>query len=135
MWDNKIVNLLFAMEYSFRYLNDWKSACKKSQAFDMQDKADVSADKRWRPPDIGTWKLNVDASFVHNAEYFTVGMVIRDHVDVFIECMSMTLPRPGSLFEAESIGVKETLSWLTDHQGRKFIVETDSPFNSIGTLK
>lgn len=68
----------------------------------------------------------MDVSFDHNAEHFTIGMVIRDHAGVFVECRSMTLPRPGSVFDAECIGVKETLSWLTDHQNRKVIVETDS---------
>lgn len=120
------MNPLVVMEYSFRYLKEWKSAGKKSQLLDKQDKADVNVDKKWRPPDIGTWKLNVDASFVQDAECFIIGMIIRDHAGVFVEGRSMTLPHPGSVFEAECIGVKEALSWLTDHQSRKVIVETDS---------
>lgn len=118
------MNPLVVMEYSFWYLKEWKSAGKKSQLLDKQDKVDVNVDKKWRPPDIGTWKLNVDASFVQDAECFIIGMIIRDHAGVFVEGRSMTLPYPGSVFEGECIG--EALSWLTDYQSRKVIVETDS---------
>lgn len=38
----------------------------------------------------------------------------------------MTLPAPATVLEAECIGVKETLSWLTEFQGSTIVVETDS---------
>lgn len=40
---------------------------------------EVSEAIRWKPPEVGSIKLNVDASFFPGANSFSVGMVIRDH--------------------------------------------------------
>lgn len=73
-------------------------------------------------------KVNVDASLVQGAESFSVGMVSRDHQGSFVAGRTMTLPMVDSVFEAETIGVKEALSWLGDMQvgWDKVQVETDS---------
>lgn len=69
-------------------------------------------DMRWCPHPQGMVKVNVDPSVFPQEETFSIGMVRRDHVGTFIETKVMSSPRPDSILEAESIGVKEALSWV-----------------------
>lgn len=115
-----------AMDNSFSVLGQWKAARKSDHKIPRQTVGEGSGCKKWKPPDRGTLKLNVDASFAPEASSFSIGMVVRDHEGVFIEGRSMTLPRPATVFEAECIGVREALSWILSFQGQAVVVETDS---------
>lgn len=126
VWHNHLANPQIAMENSFRILRDWKAARQKDQAYTSTKPRIATGDRRWKAPEEGVLKLNVDASFVAGECSFSVGMVLRDHEGVFLEGGSMTLPCPESVFEAECIGVREALSWLMSYQGRRVVVETDS---------
>lgn len=59
---------------------------------------------------------------------FTVGMVLRDHDGSFIAGKTLCLQAPDSVFEAEAIGVREALSWVSNQQlqDKKISIETDS---------
>lgn len=54
------------------------------------------------------------------------GMVLRDHKGSFIEGKNMRLKGPNSVFETETIGVHEVLSWVFDRFSSKIIIESDS---------
>lgn len=111
-----MVNPAIAMDHSSNIVKAWRAARQKTQLHFAGKEAAVTEDKRWKPPAIGTLKLNVDASFDPGATKFSVGMVIRDSEGSFVEGRSMTLPRPASIYEAECIGVREALSWLMSYQ-------------------
>ncbi|XP_074368461.1 uncharacterized protein LOC141708634 [Apium graveolens] len=53
-------------------------------------------------------------------------MVLRDGSGEFIEGRKLALPYPATVLEAESMGVREALSWVMSRQERRVIVETDS---------
>lgn len=80
----------------------------------------------WVRPEEGTLKLNVNASFVNDAETCTIGMLLRDHTGSFVEGRSITLVSPGNVLEAEAMGIREALSWVKDRQFVKTIIELDS---------
>lgn len=44
-----------------------------------------------------------------SSETFSIRMVVRDHSGIFIESNVISFPRPATILEAESIGVKEAL--------------------------
>lgn len=52
-------------------------------------------------------------------------MVIRSHNGDFVEAKVTTLPRPNTVLEAESIGIREALSWVLQRGEQKLIVESD----------
>ncbi|XP_074361362.1 uncharacterized protein LOC141701628 [Apium graveolens] len=126
VWTDQMVNPAIAMESSVRILRDWKTARQCMQPGISQRVEARSDTRKWKAPDRGSIKLNVDASFLPEADSFSIGMVIRDHDGTFIEGRSMTLPRPTTVFEAECIRVREALSWLLSYQGRRAVVEIDS---------
>lgn len=53
---------------------------------------------------------------------------MRDHDGTFVAGKTLCLQAPDSVFEAEAIGVREPLSWVSDQQleNKKVYIETDS---------
>lgn len=82
--------------------------------------------KKWQPPRPGALKLNVDASFFPGQASFSIGTVLRNQEGVFVAGKCMSMPRPATVLEVESIGVREALSWLMEVAYRSVTVETDS---------
>lgn len=72
--------------------------------------------------------MNVDASVFPNSQQFNVGMVMRDCQGTFLMGRNVCLPMVESVFEAESVGVREALSWIKNQQllEDQVVVETDS---------
>lgn len=117
VWENRSVSADFAMEGSFKMVNEWKEA-KRKQTTAVQDRR-KSVHKhgyKWTPPEVGALKINVDASVFPGSYTFSIGMLVRDHQGSFLAGRRLRLPAPASVFEAEVIGVKEALSWLADKQ-------------------
>lgn len=126
VWNNQTVNPSVAMRSSFSILREWKAARHRVQLGSRGTEGDNVVDVKWKPPEPGVLKLNVDASFRTEESSFSIGMVIRDHEGVFVEGRSMSLPRPSSVFETECIGVREALPWLQNYREWRVVVETDS---------
>lgn len=111
---------------SFHTLKEWREARSTRKDINGAETRNVKETQKWTPPEEGRLKVNVDVLFFPNAEAFTVGMVIRDYTGAFIEGKNLSLPSPSTVFEAESIGIREALSWMMARQDRRVIVETDS---------
>ncbi|KAL8148088.1 hypothetical protein AgCh_005433 [Apium graveolens] len=117
------------MDSSFRVQSEWVEAQKNKVHNIVQ--ADKAVDKglsKWHCPQPSTIKVNVDASMVQNSQTFNVGMVMRDFQGMFLMGINVCLPMVDSVFEAETVGVRETLSWINNQQilDVKVLVETDS---------
>ena len=84
VWNNQVVNPAIAMEHSFNIVRDWRTASQKTQLHSSRKEVAVAEDRRWKPPAVGTLKLNVDASFDPGGSTFSVGMVIRDSEGSFV---------------------------------------------------
>lgn len=126
VWSNQTISPGVAMDNSFAILRDWKAARQKVQRGNGGTEGGSVRDRKWKTPEPGTLKLNVDAAFKTEDSTFSIGMVIRDHEGVFVEGRVMKLARPSSVFEAECIGVREALSWLQSYREWRVVVETDS---------
>lgn len=71
-------------------VQDWRKANenKKKQVI-TTDNVEQVVEKRWQPPEIRNFKVNVDASVIEGGESFSIGMVLRDHTGKFIEGKNM----------------------------------------------
>ncbi|KAK1378130.1 hypothetical protein POM88_024874 [Heracleum sosnowskyi] len=79
VWNNQVINPYIVIENSLNVLREWKSVRKKVQQVNREAVGRDAEDKRWKPPEIGTFKLNVDAAYRVEDSTFSIGMVIRDH--------------------------------------------------------
>ncbi|XP_017221643.1 uncharacterized protein LOC108198399 [Daucus carota subsp. sativus] len=127
IWGNKTTTGAIAMGNSFLHVKEWKDAKINNSGSEKQQHSDTNYNlQKWTPPEVGMYKVNVDASWFPGAETFSIGMVLRDSAGCFIEGRSLTLQDTEDVLEAESIGVREALSWVMSRTERKVIVETDS---------
>lgn len=113
VWENKLMTPELAIQYSSKQVFKWrevqKEKCSGNQVLTRVQHEQREA-TRWRPPDIGKFKINVDASvFTGRAEY-SIGMVMRDYAGRF--CQVRNLCRMGEVwvFEAEARGVLEAIN-------------------------
>ena len=129
VWDDKTVTPAFAMDSSFKMYAEWLEAKKIQVSPPSRSNAEMqSTESKWCCPDTGILKVNVDVSVFPNASTFTVGMVMRNHRGSFVAGKSISLPMADSVFEAETIGISEALSWIKVHQvhGTEVVLESDS---------
>ncbi|XP_031106150.1 uncharacterized protein LOC116010781 [Ipomoea triloba] len=89
----------------------------------------------WSPPPIGTVKCNVDAALHHG--YVSFGAVLRNHEGGFVAACNGHIACPRDPYLAESMAVKEALTWLKSCSFFNVIIEYDclnfcTAFNSLG---
>ena len=126
VWENKKVHASTAMDWSTKEVSDWRTAQEHVKATTRSCSGGVSFDQKWKPPEPGSLKLNVDASVHPGAQSFKVGMVLRDHMGSFVAGKTLCLPGQVSVFEAEAIGMDEALSWILSRPLHRTVIETDS---------
>lgn len=126
VWKNQLMNPAIAMENSLNYLKQWREARSAPKQRNKDVRTRIKDVIKWKPPESGELKVNVDASFFAGEETFSVGLVLRDHEGTFVKGKCLTLPCPSTVFEAESIGVREALSWVIEFPDKKVVIETDS---------
>lgn len=126
VWSDKAVTATFAMEESCKSIASWREARKANTASSVGGREKLI--NRWIPPEAGAVKINVDASVRDGADTFSVGMVLRGPEGDFIAGKTINMQAPGSVFEAEAIGVREALSWVKDQQlqNKRVFIESDS---------
>lgn len=104
VWGEKVISPAAAMESSCRQVKEWRDARKATAERSNGDSSLRMLECKWRSPAIGTFKLNVDASFFAGANSFSIGMVLRDHHGTFVEGRTFSLPCHATIVEAESLG-------------------------------
>lgn len=115
------------MTWSSKQIVEWREAQKRKNSTSSQQQSNtLKHANRWVAPDIGTLKINVDASVFEGADSFSVGMVIRNHQGLFIKGKTMRLPGKVTVLEAELVGVLEALLWSAAFQEQTAVIESDS---------
>ncbi|XP_074327074.1 uncharacterized protein LOC141665017 [Apium graveolens] len=115
VWEGKEVTAAIVMDSSFMHIAEWKEARQKNGEIAQTSRQETrAATNKWRPPESGTYKVNVDASFSPDADTFSIGMVLRDHHGHFRAGKTLRLSAPASVIEAEVIGTREALSWVKE---------------------
>lgn len=117
VWDNKICTGAVVIDGCFKLVKDWRAARGTLKELKSQNQIKVNVtSRRWNPPEVGTYKINVDASWYPGSNAFSIGMLLRDHTANFIEGRCPSLPQVDAILEAESLGIKEALSWVKSQE-------------------
>lgn len=110
---------------ALQILNNWESAQDKSfdNSFGFIIQSD--GDTHWQQPQAGTVKINTDAALFEDSQTYSHAMVARNHEGTLLEAKSSC--KTGSIHPelAESIGIREALSWIKTKDWQEVIVESD----------
>lgn len=84
--------------------------------------------QKWKPPEMGDFKINVDASVVEGQHSYAVGMVLRNHRGDYVSRKTMRFTGEVQVVEAEMVAILEAMVWLDDLQlgNVKVSIESDS---------
>lgn len=93
-------------------VTDWQQTqrnlkCRSSSSVENASKEII----KWKPPQEGHLKINMDASLSRESDSFSLGMVIRDDKGVFLEGKVIRLQYMEMALDAETRGVLEALRW------------------------
>ncbi|XP_012448836.1 uncharacterized protein LOC105772032 [Gossypium raimondii] len=80
----------------------------------------------WRPPKSGVIKLNFDASFASNTNFFISAVLARDSVGQIMGACSYPLLDVANTFVAEARACEKALCFALDMGFRKVVLEGDS---------
>ena len=127
VWVNKILSPALAVDWSRRQVTEWREARRKHQTPQQSIAEDTRLPvKKWIAPGPGEFKLNVDASVRTEDHFFSIRMAIRDCKGTFVRGRTMKCAGSVSVLEAEAMGIREALSWLTTLPRMKLSIESDS---------
>ncbi|GLT59332.1 hypothetical protein SLA2020_321580 [Shorea laevis] len=80
---------------------------------------------RWRPPDAGFVKINMDGAICAQRELYGLGAVARDSSGEVIAAMMFKGYGQISAEESEACSLRKALKWARDLMFYKVVVETD----------
>lgn len=127
VWENKEITPDVAIDWSSKQVLDWREMQKRrSQAHKQSLQPTVKPGTKWVPPPLDTYKINVDASVFEDQDYFSVGMVLRDHLGQFVRGRVLRFAGHVDVLEAELVGILEALHWSKSFAGRIGKIESDS---------
>ncbi|XP_062028521.1 uncharacterized protein LOC133744429 [Rosa rugosa] len=90
------------------------------------EKTNVARTKpSWQPPAEGSWKLNVDGSFLPSIPKGGVGGVLRDNTGRFHVAFAIPVSSVASAKHTELLAIKEGLALLQTLQTGKVVIESD----------
>lgn len=127
VWEDKLGSPSLAIDWSSKIITDWRKVMKyKAKRCNKPGLSIQEEEHKWRPPEEGYVKVNVDAAVQQASQTCSMGMVIRDHQSNFVEGRTMKVLEQGSVFALEALGVCEALKWSASKGFQKVIIETDS---------
>ncbi|XP_074357898.1 uncharacterized protein LOC141697415 [Apium graveolens] len=126
IFENKSMTPAATMSWSGKQILEWQTINKKSLVAGNGGNDKQVDDRKWKPPDAGYSKINIDASVYEGQHSFAVGMVLRDGQGKYIAGKVMRCEGQVSVLEAEVSGIVEALLWAVENTEGLVIVESDS---------
>lgn len=127
VWENKIVSVQQAMQWSCTQVKQWRD-CQQKRCSQGRASAQQSENKdiNWKPPSEGRMKINVDAHVVAGCNWFSCGLVLRDHRGQFIRARTHKLAGSVPVVEEEARGVLAAIKWINSLGLDSVDIESDS---------
>lgn len=127
VWEGKNMTADIAMQWSNKQVLQWQDIQKTKEKHVASNKRSCAQNStRWKPPDPGILKVNVDAAVKQGSSQYGVGMVLRDQEGKFCKARVICHAGEVGVVEAETKGILEALAWATQLGISKVVVESDS---------
>lgn len=105
----------------------WKEAKAKRVIQVVSSSSSVStALVKWKKPEDGVLKLNVDVAVRLGEASFSLGLVLRDSAGAFVISKTICKAMVATVIEAEASVILEGLKWLLTLNHEMLIIESES---------
>lgn len=116
-----------AMEVAFKMVEEWQKALKKNQTPSLKFfRSEQETPTRWKCPQVGWQKVNIDASVYEGCCSFKIGMVLRDDRGRFNAGVQSCMSGMVTSMEAEATSVYEALCWIESTGLQNVEIECDA---------
>lgn len=105
VWEDKTVTARLVVTWGRTKISEWSQAKKLVQNEKVGNAVKSNQVHKWKKPEAGSFKLNVDAAVPLDEQNFSIGMLIRDSTGAFVQGKLMKFTGSISAFEAETRGV------------------------------
>ncbi|XP_075489668.1 uncharacterized protein LOC142528503 [Primulina tabacum] len=108
------------VSWSLTFLSEFQRA----KALDYQEVAShsESANKRWKKPATGTYKLNVDACVNENSNLYSIDGVLRDYQGRLLLGFGKQISQPLSVAHGELLAIREGVKLVYEKKFREVLV-------------
>ncbi|XP_075091985.1 uncharacterized protein LOC142172111 [Nicotiana tabacum] len=123
VWNGRTIRLETIILRANRFWKEWTSTRSDNNIYSVAGPEFVI---KWFPPDPGTLKCNIDASYDVNSGRAWDGMLIRGTHENFVRGFTTPLEASHDAVIAEILTVREALSWLKmQHHKSPITIEMD----------
>ncbi|KAL8102066.1 hypothetical protein AgCh_026811 [Apium graveolens] len=123
VWDRNNISVFGVKSAAISLLDDWKKARQEDH---NHSSVRNIATRTWNKPPPGWVKINIDAAIFLHISCSGLGSVIRDDTGRFLRARNKRVEAVLHPREAESLSLKEALSWAKDLGFQKCSFETDA---------
>ncbi|XP_060961018.1 uncharacterized protein LOC133031516 [Cannabis sativa] len=125
LWNKKVCSTMDVVRSARVLLDQYISAQSQKTGALLIDNIN-NVDEQWRKPIVHMVKINVDGAIFQNQNKFGFGCVARDTNGLLLEAISESRLGVVKPVIAETIGIKEALSWIERKQWSNVVIETDA---------
>ncbi|XP_074346115.1 uncharacterized protein LOC141684873 [Apium graveolens] len=105
IFEGKLLTPEFAMQWSSRQISEWQLAQRKHCPNIRPTRSSSNQEvNKWCPPATGELKVNVDVSVYEGEDFFSIGMVMRNHQGQYVKGKTVRFGECVSVMEAELVG-------------------------------
>ena len=126
IFEERTMTPVVVMEWSRKQVQEWKEANKKHHATSRHISFVSQQESKWTPPNLGSFKVNVDGAIKEGQDSFAVGMALRNSHGQFLTGRVMRFAGSTHVVEAEMVGILEALSWINQLPVTAVTIESDS---------
>ena len=119
---SSVSDLVYA---ALSFLNQWKAAQDKNFDLSLSFITPEDGLEQWCPPPVNSVKVNVDAALFEDPSRHSHAIVARNHSAQLVQALSKCSLGKTSPELAESLGVREALSWIKNNAMRNVTVQSD----------
>lgn len=95
-----------------------KIACLHSEFLDAHAPSPLLSQPRvpqkWKPPNVGSFKINVDGAYMEDRQGFGIGVVIRNDREELMGALSKPISKQISPLAIELMAIREARLFATD---------------------
>lgn len=125
IWKQHCTGINEVVQSAFSILCQWTNAQDKSFSPILSHISQEDGHEQWTLPQQNWIKINTDAAIFQDSNSYSYAYVIRNHKGEFMEAETKCNQGNISPEMAETVGIREALSWIKNSRRKDVVLESD----------